>query len=175
MTTIYDAQEIERICSVLRRMCFKKAFEYSLPVQECEDCSSSLILHFLCHIPTRPITDGWCAVVARNFTISWLRKYRHRNSLENHLDDIIVNSLISEDDANLISNINCQNIVNIILDDIPIKHKLIIIKYCIHEMTFLEIGNELGITEDGARKYYYRAVDKIRIKIQNTSTFDFEI
>ena len=103
----------------------------------------------------------WIFTIARNTITDYLRKkkmipFSSLDSDEEFFTDSIEDDVILPDES--LSKLEDKELLNKLLDKIPVQYREVLILYYQEEMTFSEIGQLLGKPLNTVKSYHYRAL-----------------
>lgn len=100
--------------------------------------------------------EAWLLTITKNESIKYIQKKMKLNEMFGE-DLIIENKAVNNSvEDQILAQLTVDEIQKAI-SELPVLPRTIFLLRIIHEYTFKEIGNELGINENNARQHFFRA------------------
>lgn len=115
--------------------------------------------------------NAWVSAVARNATISYLRKNKRRRdellSDDVYMDEAVplMKGYLPSTEDEVVSKLFKEAIIEIIDHIKPIYRQVILMRW-LEQLSYKEIAERLDVTEDKIRQVLYRAREMVKRKLQ---------
>ncbi len=108
--------------------------------------------------------EAWCAAVARNLSVDWVRKAETRNvTLTDDMVSVADGSTTaSSDPLSALVSTERADIVRRLIGALPPKQREVLVLRDVEGKSYQEIASALGISEDRVKVNLFRARQKVR-------------